>query len=262
MIRINKNKLRNKNNKLCLEDEPFSGIVFFENNCEIKYKKIYANGLYVKDYISPLYSLPSLEINFDYLEGDDPYYPKFQFYQDKKFTGIAYAFNNSGFCTDEMFFLDGMDEPISSINYYISGKLKSYDSQNDNFSQIYTWQETGNLKDMMFVYYQNTYKIRFEISFSKNQSLKKLCIKNGYFRNISTFKKNAEFDIFEEKSFLNKYFSDENLSLLDIDVDDEIFYYLHLNEGLERTKALNIKDTSLTDESFKKLIGLKNLENT
>jgi len=243
MMRLNKNKLINKNNKLFLEDELFSGIAFSENNGEIIYKKIYANGLCVKDYISPLYSFPMLEINFDYLEGDDPYYPKFQFYKGKKFTGIAYGFNNSGFCTDEIFFLDGMDEPIASISYYISGKLKSYDSQNDNFSQVYTWQETANLKDIMLVYYRDRYKIRFEISFSENQFLKKLCIQDGYFKNISTFKKNTEFDIFEEKSFLSQYVSDENLSLLDIDVDDEIFYYLHLNEGLERTKVLNIKNT-------------------
>lgn len=261
MLRLNADKLKKRNNKYFFNNILFSGVIFFLQGDIITNKKICKDGIIIGNYKNELFPDNNyIEINFDALIGDDPYYPEFQYYNHKKFTGIAYGFNQDGFCTDEMLFIDGFDEPKSAISFFVSGKIKSFDKDENDFSQLFEWNENNFIKHLYLTLDLQKNRINFEIKF-ENRFIQTLTIEEGYFDNIEKFKKYSMFNIFEEKTFLTNISANVDfLYLSGLDIDDEIFYYLHLNQGLDKTKALNIRDTSLTDKSFKKLIGLQNLE--
>ena len=261
MIRLNANKLKKKDDKYFFNGSLFSGVLFFLQGDIVLKKRLCQDGIMLGDYKNKLFPDNNyLEINFDALIGDDPYYPAFQYFNDKEFTGIAYGFNQDGFCTDEILFVDGLNEPKSSIDFSVSGEIISFDKGEDEFSQLFEWDKNNIIKHLYLTLDLIKNRIDFEIKI-KNRLIRILTIDKGYFENIENFRKYSVFTIFEKKSFLeNISANDDFLYLSGLDIDDEIFYYLHLNNGLKKTKVLNIRDTSLTDESFKKLIGLKNLE--
>jgi len=261
MLRLNVNRLKKEDDKYFFNDSLFSGVLFFLHGDMVLKKKICQDGIIIRDYKNKLFPDNNyLEINFDALIGDDPYYPDYQYFNGKKFTGMAYGFNRDGFCTDEMLFIDGLHEPKSAVDFFISGQMFSFDKGEDGFAQLFEWYESNALKRLHLTLNLTKNKIHFEITKLENGVLRTLTIDKGYFENIENFKKYSMFDIFEKKSFLENISANDFLYLSGLDIDDEIFHYLQLNNGLEDVKKLYIRDTSLTDKSFEKLIALMNLE--
>lgn len=262
MIRIDANRAEKRDSKYFFNGSLFSGILFFLQGDKVIKKKVCRDGLIIGDYENKLFSKNNyLEINFDALIGDDPYYPKYQYFDNKKFTGMAYGFNQDGFCIDEMLFIDGYDEPKSAMDFYPSGKVISFDKEEEGFSQLFEWYESGAIKQLYLTLSSKKDKIYFEITKLESGLLKALTIGRDYFENIEIFKKNSMFDIFEEKYFLEKVSANNDyLRLSGQGIDDEVFYYLYLNKGLANVKRAFIKNTSLTDESFERLVELHTLE--
>jgi len=262
MIRLNINRLKKQDNKYLFNGSLFSGVLFFLQGDIVLKKKLCQDGIVLGNYKNKLFPNNNyLEINFDALIGDDPYYPAFQYFNNEKFTGIAYGFNQDGFCTDEMLFLDGFHEPKSAIDFFVSGEISSFDKDEDSFAQLFEWYESNFIKQVHLTLDLTDNRIDFEITKLESGAIRTLTIDKDYFENIDFFKKYSMFDIFEEKSFLENISANHDyLRLSRLGIDDEIFHYLHLHNGLEKLERLYINDTSLTDKSFKKLIGLKNLE--
>lgn len=246
MIRVKREILTKESNRYYLNSKLFTGVIFYLLSCEIERKKICNDGVITDDYTNEIITSDQcLEIDFDCLEGDDPYYPEFHLYKNKKFTGIAYGFNNNSLCTDEMLYFNGRDEPISSMGFSPSGQLISFDSDIDGFSQIFEWFESTKVK---FIFLNLDGNI-FSMSLNEKGELETLNIDKGYFSNIESIKNKSKFKIITKKSIFRSISASDRLYLYGDGIDDEIFYYLKLDDGLKNTTEISFDNTSLTSKN-------------
>ena len=282
MLRIKENVLDKKNGKYYYNNKLFDGIIYFVNECKITARKVVQSGDIIKDYIDPYldYSLWELHIDEECIEFSD--LPVDTHYlNDELFTGVGYEFFKNGLYCAEMTYRKGRSirddyyEPIDNvplvyIEYYQNGQMHYFEYHEKDFFQEYEMFEDGNIAYIYFshslyqkkelsVGYQKMYSL--EMRLDSVYSLRNLSIKGDYFQNIQTVQAKSKFDAITSKDFLKDISASKNfLTLHHKGIDDEIFYYLHLNNGLDKLRHLSVFDTSLTDKSFKLLRNLMNLQ--
>jgi hypothetical protein len=123
------------------------------------------------------------------------------------------------------------------------------------FSDIYKWNDKGQLREIEISFEHTIFDIKFE----ENGELSELDIKNNYFNSIDIVTEKSSFDIYDKKSFLENTFASSKLRLVSKGINDDVFYYLWKNNGLRNVEIISLMNLSITQKSFKLLEGLMNL---
>jgi len=260
MLRLAENKLIKLNEKYFYQNKPYNGIIFFISDCFITDKKIVENGKIVSSYINPYldYSKYTKEVLSKCLyEGisDEEFW-----FDSKLFTGISHHFENGiqmyEWCYRKGFLpnthLGTNDINLTRIGYDEYGNIIDFESNDGEIIQEFDFHNTHDI----YISNRTNYQLKnenyhFEISIKSKKIINILSIEGNFFDNLEFIKKRIKFDIFNSKSFLlNMIANEEYISLSDSGIDDEIFYYLYLNNGLDNTKRIYITNTSLTEKSL------------
>jgi len=273
MIKIKDNVLIKKNKKYYLKGKEYNGIIFFTVKSLITKKKICKKGLIIGDYFNKYidYSLWDLHIDDEFLKCQDSSSGEFIFYYENKlFTGISYVFDEDGILTKEVAYRNGFpinsklgadDSGLVDIAYDDNGEIYRLVTNTGDSFQEYRKYDKNNFAYIYFsLFYNKKQILNIELRYEETSKVSEISLSKDTFDYMTTIKEKAKMNFSLKKDFLKNIKGNEYLSLLEAGVDDDIFQYLYLNNGLEDIKSLYIRDTSLTEKSFKKLIGLKNLE--
>jgi len=279
MLRVRSEKLLYKNAKYYLEDKLYSGIIFFLENSILVNKKISQDGVIVDDYHSQFIKSNefNLEVEDKLLFSSD--YGE-MFFNDEPFTGIGHEFYDRRH-TEETNYRNGYavnmklgtdDSDLFSIFYDESGEIYNFERDTGKYHYDYALDEESFFR-FYFSHYlsgkpdkfgclKKEVKYYLDVKFEEEEELTSLAIKGDYFNEIIKLKKiDIElFERFKTKDFLKELTIDTGLSLFHEGITDEIFFILLGKQNLNKLQHLRIADTSLTDTSFKKLIGLKELQ--
>lgn len=274
MTKIKDSVLIKKNEKYYLKDKEYNGIIFFIIKSIITKRKICKKGFIIEDYFNKYidYSLWNLHINDEFLKCHDSSDGEFIFYYDNKlFTGISYVFDEDGTLTEEVVYRNGFpinsklgadDSGLVEIAYDENGEIYRLVTNTGDSFQEYRKYDKNHFSYIYFSLFSNKKQIlNIELRYEEINKVSKISFSKDFFDYIHIIREKAKMNFSLKKDFLENIKGNEYLSILEAGVDDEIFHYLYLNNGLKNIKSLYIRDSSLTDESFKKLIGLKNLEN-
>lgn len=203
--RLKSHLLTHQNHRWFLQNQPYTGIIFFDkDDFQLDIFEV-ENGYITKPYISPcqktltdiLVSPISIDSSSFSNEDEDIYgcgtIP--QLYQDKPYQGMSYTFRN-GKCIYESYTdKDGITE--SKINW-------SYSRDNEMLDDLWRFEiENYNKSPHFFCYYyRRSDAISFSYGFSGNNGYEYIhisyCPETGFINSLS-----LEGEILKTKSYLN-----------------------------------------------------------
>lgn len=255
MLRINAELISDEANTYYYRGEPFTGVVFMLNGCEveraIEVKGGKLQGAYSNELFSSIQNLQKVDSDCLFSEdegGIEPYC-----YKGDRFTGIAYDFDGE-FCTGERYILEGWLE--SEVGYYKSGKLAVVDLAEENFAQRYQWYECGQLEQCR-IFERDSFEVNF--AFTDQGEVTELSVDGDYFNRYKSIKTNLRYDYFADKDFAKSLFGAETLFISGSGINEEIFEDLLANNGLLKTSKITIFGTSIGSASLDKLVSIQNI---
>ena len=148
------------------------------------------------------------------------------------------------------------------IYYRCSGEMESFmydedgEHNNDFFRETYEWHKDGSYKFIdLGIQYTN-----FKMRCPEPNILRTLWIDNDYYNNMEKLKKESFIGIIEDKSYFKTLRAGSWLMLAYEGIDDEIFYNLESNGGMEELEELILSDVSLGERGYYSLLNLPKLK--
>ena len=252
MLIIRDSALMVEGDKFLYQNENFEGVSLLIVNGLVTQKKLYKDGVFDGNYISPYISVDDLSSHIDSEKLDDEYEDPCT--QDGSlYSGVAYRFVGD-VCVSELEYKQGWLS--AEVNYRRNGDLESIDVGGDDLSQKCSWFEDGNIEE--FESFERS-SYRSWLKFTKKDVVTTIVIEGDYFNRIEQIKDRLTLDMFNKKYFAVNLIADEYLFLSGDGVNDDVFSDLLAQDGLKETLKLNISKTRLTSLIMEKLIPLKNI---
>jgi hypothetical protein len=211
----------------------------------VQYQAGLAVGEYVNEYFQNINK--QTKVNSDCLEFEDEGYDEPVYYNGKRFSGIAYDFDND-FCTGELLYENGWRG--SEVNYYLSGKLESVELISKEFSQKYRWYENAQISQFE-IFARDLFEIR--LAFNQQGEVTLVSIDGQYFENIASLTDKVKYPFFDKKDFISNLIGSDCLNIFGTAVDEELFNRLITNKEFRNTSKLRIYGTPLTAKSINRL---------
>jgi hypothetical protein len=260
MLRIKTTALVCQDNKFFFYDELFSGLGFHIVNGVVEKVTEYLNGLEIRDYRSEYidYNDNRICIDSSFLKGghigeNDDYGPAF--YNKKRFSGIAYEFENDE-CLAEYLFENGFDK--IEVCFFRDGDLESYEDFRNQMNQSFYWHYNGKLKGISLS--SEEFNLRVEFNFDDQERIRTAMIQGNYFESVSKLSPQLKYHLFETKAYAKQLFAAPYLYLRGDGVDDEFFNNLQSSEGFKSLAKICIDKTSLTSRCIANLKWESNLK--
>ncbi len=252
MIRVKADRLEEIDGLLYFRNVPFSGIAFYVDGCYVVDKKIYKNGHFVKNYVNEIINkyyghIDMQEILFDCAEWEPEWSNPPTYFQDKPFTGILYDFRDDIHCTEEMFFLNGSEDPYVEFYWNTYGKLMdiSVFIEKEKFSQTLYRYRDGRIQRMGTSFYVGDKRVFFSMHNGEDGKWTSFSISDGYFEHIASMKDRFYFDIVDNKQYFRTLKIKEALVLHEDGIDNELFENLLNNKEIKNLKELWLNDTKV-----------------
>lgn len=257
---ININGLEQSEGKYYYQDKLFSGVGFKTCGEKVEALHEFKDGLIIADYKCKYF--PDEEniskIDIDSIEFTGEFLNPYAFYENRKFSGIAYEFEGEQeICLGQHFIEEGV--PLISLTWHLSGKDKSLSIDRNEFVQIYEWFNDGSLK-YFEIYSKEFSKRLIAITLSGQNRLEAVWIEKDYFNWIGNHGAKLEFDYFNSKNSFSNLAVDQIFSLTHSGVDDELFACISSNEGFRGLLELSISRTSLSAKSLLDLVNVETLK--
>jgi hypothetical protein len=260
MMMINIKELEQDEGKYYYKGELFSGVGFRTSDEKVEDLHRFKDGVSVSGYRCKYFSSEDniSQIDIDYIDFTGEFLNPYAFYENKKFSGIAYEFEKEqGFCLGQHLIEEGV--PVVSFTWYPSGKNKSLSIDRKGFVQIFEWFENDSLK--YFEIYSHEFRKRLiAISLTEENQLKTVWIEKDYFDWILNHGTELEFHYFENKDSFNSFTVDRIFSVIHSGVDDELFSIISSNGGLKELSEIIISRTSVGAKSLLDLAGVETLK--
>lgn len=250
---VKEGSLSTVNGEIFYKGDRFDGVSLLIVGNVVIQQKLYKDGVYCSEYISPYICVDDTTLCIDSVSLDDEYEEPCS-YNDSPFTGVAYFFEED-LCISQRKFQSGW--LISEVNYRENGALDSIDIGNDDFSQKYEWFDDGSIKE--FEIFERDF-CRVWLKFSKENTITSLVIEGEYFSRLLQFKDKIIFDFFNTKSCVENYSCSEYLFLSGDGVDDEVFDGLLKTNVLSNTSKLRVYKSALSSVSIEKLKSSKKIQ--
>lgn len=238
--------------KVLYSGSVFSGVIVEVVDGVVNSTKLCNQGKVAGDYTLPfpLYETSKLEIDAAFLEGDDE---PFKF-RGKLYDGVAYSFYKGG-CSIVKQYENG--EEVSKAEYS-NGILKNLEhtEPDDSLVQDYAWDEAGSIKDFSL---HAVGKFQMALHFESEHKISLLTVRGDYFQKIEALKNLVLVDRFNSPTFLKAIDAGSKLNISGPSVLDSMFDDFLQGNGLKDTQQLQVYNTSITNESFRKIIGLNGL---
>lgn len=255
MLRINLASTSKRNGVYYYRNEPFSGVAFTLNGCDIENVTNIKNGAlqgeYSNEYLTCLGELPRVDSNC--LEPEDENEEEPLCYKGKRFSGIAYDFDGD-FCTGELYYVRGWVD--SQIEYYKSGVISVIELIDEGFSQKYHWYKNGQIKKYE-IYEQGYFEIN--LTFKEHGDIAAISIDGNHFNRFQMIRDKVKFQSFFNRNFAVNLSGSDYLYVSGSAVNNEVFDDLLSNDGLRKTTKLRICRTPLTAAILDKLVPVKNI---
>ncbi len=231
---------------------PFSGVVVDIEGGILVGKKFCSQGEVVGEYAPPFpqYKTSVLEIDIEFLEGDEAPFC----FRGELYNGLAYSLYDGQYSIVQQY--ENGEEV--SIAKYLDGSLISlwHADVDDSLTQDYVWDDFGNIKDFS-LYAMSEFQVALHFESANKISL--LTIRGNYFDQIKTIKNLVLVHQFDEPRFLRGISAGKKLLMSGQSITDGMFEDLLLDNGLQNTQCLQIYNTSVTNNSFKKIVGLSGI---
>ncbi|MGV6829988.1 MAG: hypothetical protein ACWA5P_00310 [bacterium] len=165
-----------------------------------------------------------------------------------------------GYLRSEYLFINGNLK--FTIFYRQSGEMESFEYRedgehnNDFFRERYEWHQDGSYK-VINLGIQHTF---FDMECPEPNILRSLWIKNHYNDNIEKLKEESFIGLIEDKAYYKQFKTKSFLMLAGEGINDEIFYNIKSNEGMEELEELHLSDVSFGQESYYALLHLPKLK--
>ncbi|WP_417503126.1 hypothetical protein [Marinobacter sp.] len=238
--------------KVLYSGSVFSGVIAEVVDGVVNSTKLCRQGEVVGDYTLPfpLYETSKLGIDAEFLEGDDE---PFKF-RGKLYDGVAYSFYKGGRSIVKQY---ENGEEVSKAEYS-NGILQSLEhaEPDDSLTQDYAWDEAGSIKDFSL---HAVGKFQMAIHFESEHKISLLTVRGDYFQKIEALKNLVLVDRFDSPAFLKEIDAGSKLNMSGPSITDSMLGDLLQGGGLKDTQQLQIYNTSITNESFREIIGLGRL---
>lgn len=238
--------------KVLYSGSVFSGVIAEVVDGVVYSTKLCRQGEVVGDYTLPfpLYETSKLGIDEEFLEGDDE---PFKF-RGKLYDGVAYSFYKGGRSIVKQY---ENGEEVSKAEYS-NGILQSLEhaEPDDSLVQDYVWDEAGSIKDFSL---HAIGKFQMALHFESENKISLLTVRGDYFQKIEALKNLVLVDRFDSPAFLKEVGAGSKLNISGPSITDSMLGDLLQGDGLKDTQQLQIYNTSITDESFREIIGLGRL---
>jgi len=248
MLRIEAELLQQQGELFYYQDVLFTGIAFFLNGPLVEKVNEYHKGELIGPYISKWLdnNTDILRIDLNELDGDGEHQQAYL--NEQAFTGIGYNIS-VGICHGESEFTNGWEG--QTISFFGDGVLGSIELMNDTLAEEVIFDRQGFVKE----YQLNKFKV-FNVKFGYiEHRLSTVEIKGDFFNEVNKNEYLLNIEVLDTLNEVKKVQLDSTLKLFSSGVDDKFIEAIMLNEELKNTNDIIISNTSLTLNSFVKIIN-------
>jgi len=248
MLRIEAELLQQEGELFYYQEVLFTGIAFFLKGPLVEKVNEYHKGKLIGPYISKWLdnNADILRIDLNELDGDGEHQQAYL--NEQAFTGIGYNISG-GICHGESEFTNGWEG--QTISFYGDGVLDSIELINDTLAEEVIFDRQGFVKE----YQLNKFKV-FNVKFGYiEQRLNIVKVVGDFFNEVNKNEYLLNIEVLDTLNKVKKIQLDSTLKLFSSGVDDKFIEAIMLNEELKNTNDIIISNTSLTLNSFVKIIN-------
>jgi hypothetical protein len=185
-------------------------------------------------------SHPQVDLTPELVLEQSEYMNYFKF-RNEAYTGVGYFFEGD-FSNGECFVENCITD--STAFWWSNGNIQSFDAPNPNFSEMYEWYESGNLK-VAKISNNNESKQEYSgsIGYTESNEISYLVANNGFIDGLTDISvKTQYFPIPAISSLESKRWAND-IFLAGNDIDDELINSLSKNRSWLNVLSITLKDT-------------------